>query len=88
MPLTRSDLVASLVTARDLLGRPSLDVQATLDLLNALPADLGNEARASVDEALRLVAGSVEGGAREAVARYALARVIVLLERVGAEHVS
>ncbi len=68
--------------AKELLSRGHLDLKATLAMLKALPADIGEDAQASVREALRDVqAATRRKASQEALARFALARVVTMLER-------
>lgn len=81
MNSTHAMLATQLVVAKDLICQRHLDSTATLAMLNALPADLDDDLRASVEEALKSVAAASSDSRREAIARFALARVIVMLER-------
>ena len=69
--------------ARDLMGRQSPDVEAMLMLLANLPTDQVNvQARGAIAHARTLMALALNGTTSHAtVARFALARVIVLLEK-------
>ena len=68
--------------ARDLVSAGHLDVSAALALLNTLPGTLGPSVAEAVDHAKRAVAAAPGGDHRhQAVARYMVARVLVLLER-------
>lgn len=67
--------------AQDLVSAESLDVTAALALLNTLPDTLGLSVQDAVDHARRAVAAAPGGDHRhQAVARYMVARVLVLLE--------
>lgn len=81
MNSTHAMLTTQLVVAKDLICQRHLDSMATLAMLNALPADLDDDLRASVEEARKSVAAARSDSRREAIARFALARVIVMLER-------
>ncbi len=76
------DTIAELLDiAKNLIGGRRLDLESTLAMLNALPEDIGDKAQSSVEQALQAVAAAVDQDSRyEAVARFALARVIVMLE--------
>ena len=68
--------------AQDLISAETLDVTAALALLNTLPETLGPSVVEAVDHAKRAVAAAPGGDHRhQAVARYMVARVLVLLER-------
>ena len=83
---TQVTITEQLEVAKDLISRRRLDVERTLTMLNALPADIGDKARLSVEQALQTAAAAVERDSRyEALARFALARVIVMLEKQLAE---
>ena len=79
----REDVIAEqLVIAKYLISQPHLDTRATLAMLKALPDDITEDAQASVEEALKDVRAAAKGNSsHEAFARYALARVITMLER-------
>ncbi len=71
-----------LFVAEKLISQPYLDNKLTLAMLNALPADIGDDAQASVEAALKAVDVAAKGNSsHEALARYALARVITMLRR-------
>lgn len=71
-----------LQSAQDLVSAVSLDVTAALTLLNTLPDTLGASLDEAVEHAKRAVAAAPGGDHRhQAVARYMVARVLVLLER-------
>lgn len=68
--------------AQDLISAEALDITAALALLNTLPETLGPCVVEAVDHAKRAVAAAPGGDHRhQAVARYMVARVLVLLER-------
>lgn len=70
--------------AQDLVSAQTLDVAAALALLNTLPDTLGPSVVEAVDHAKRAVAAAPGGDHRhQAVARYMVARVLVLLEQAG-----
>lgn len=72
-------------TAQDLVSADKLDVAAALALLNTLPETLGPSVTEAVDHARRAVAAAPGGDHRhQAVARYMVARVLVLLEQAKA----
>ncbi|WP_237480411.1 hypothetical protein [Lichenibacterium dinghuense] len=78
----RDDETERLRIAQDLISADSLDVAAALALLNTLPETLGPSVVEAVDHAKRAVAAAPGGDHRhQAVARYMVARVLVLLER-------
>lgn len=71
--------------ARDLVFSGRLDVSAALTLLNTLPDTLGPSVAEAVGHAKRAVAGAPGRDHRhQAVARYMVARVLVLLEQARA----
>ena len=79
-------ITQQLDVAKGLIGQRRLDIESTLRLLKALPDDIGDAARSSVDQALQTVAAAAERDSRyEALARFALARVVVMLEKHVAE---
>lgn len=68
--------------AQDLVSSASLDVTAALALLNTMPDTLGKSVSEAVDHARRAVAAAPGKDHRhQAVARYMVARVLVLLEK-------
>lgn len=72
--------------AQDLVSAETLDVTAALALLNTLPATLGPSVHEAVAHAKRAVAAAPGGDHRhQAVARYMVARVLVLLEKAQGE---
>lgn len=72
--------------AQNLVSAETLDVAAALALLNTLPETLGASVLDAVDHAKRAVAAAPGGDHRhQAVARYMVARVLVLLERAQAD---
>ena len=76
------DAAERLRRARDLLRAEALDIVAVLALLNTLPDTLAVSEREAIDHAKRAVAAAPGGDHRhEAVARYMMARLVVLLER-------
>ena len=76
------DLTEQLTLALRLLAQHRLDVVEALAMLDALPPDIGNHY--VVQQARDAVSALAMGGGQHlTIARYALARVIVLLE----EHV-
>lgn len=76
------DEAKQLRIAQDLISAETLDVAAALALLNTLPDTLGPPAQDAVDHAKRAVAAAPGGDHRhQAVARYMVARVLVLLEQ-------
>lgn len=78
----RDDEAERLRIAQDLISADSLDVAAALALLNTLPETLGHSVVEAVDHAKRAVAAAPGGDHRhQSVARYMVARVLVLLER-------
>ena len=83
MKSKREEAIAEqLVTAKYLISQRYLDTKATLAMLKALPNDISEDAQASVKEALKDVRAAAKGNSSyEAFARYALARVITMLER-------
>ena len=86
MKHTQVTITEQIGVAKDLIGRRRLDFGSTLTMLNALPADIGDTARSSVEEALQTVADAAARDSRyEALARFALARVVVTLEQHLAE---
>ena len=79
---TRVTINEQLEVAKNLIGQRRLDFDQTLTMLSALPADIGESARSIVEQALHTVAVAAERDSRyEALARFALARVIVTLEQ-------
>lgn len=87
----QATITEQLDVAKDLIGQRRLDIESTLTMLKALPDDIGDVARSSVEQALQTVAAAAERDsryealARFALARFALARVIVMLEKHLAE---
>ncbi len=82
----QATITQQLDVAKDLINRRRLDIESTMTMLKALPDDVGDAARSSVEHALRTVAAAAERDSRyEALARFALARVIVMLEKHLAE---
>ena len=78
----QATITEQLDVAKDLLDQRRLDIESTLRLLEALPDDIGDAARSSVDQALQTAAAAAERDSRyEALARFALARVVVMLEK-------
>ena len=78
----QATITEQLDVAKDLLDQRRLDIESTLRLLEALPDDIGDAARSSVDQALQTDAAAAERDSRyEALARFALARVVVMLEK-------
>ncbi len=81
MPDMRT-VVEKLALARDLVASDPLDVAAAMALLDQLPAILSDGAMETVVAAREAVAAvDGNGGHRQSVARYALARVVVALEK-------
>ena len=79
---TRVTITEQIEVAKNLINQRRLDFDSTLTMLTALPADIGDTARSSVEQALHTVAVAAERDGRyEALARFALARVIVTLEQ-------
>lgn len=79
-----NDRAERLRIAQDLVSANTLDVEAALALLNTMPDTLGASVREAVEHAKRAVAATPGGDHRhQAVARYMVARVLVLLERDG-----
>ncbi len=75
----RRTIAAQLEIARRLLTQHRLDIVESLGMLNALPPALGNES--AISHARDAVSALTMGnGQHLLIARYALARVIVLLE--------
>ena len=81
----QATITEQLDVAKDLIGQRRLDIESTLGMLKDLPDDIGDAARSSVDQALQTVAAAERDSRYEAVARFALARVIVMLENHLAE---
>ena len=83
----QATITEQLDVAKDLINRRRLDVESTMTMLKALPESIGEAARSSVEHALRTVAAAADRDSRyEALARFALARVIVMLEKHLAEN--
>lgn len=83
-----ADAAERLRLARGLLTAEALDIAAALALLNTMPDTLGAPEREAIDHAKRAVAAAPGGDQRhEAVARYLIARIVVLLEREAASPV-
>ncbi len=81
-PVTAT-IVALLAIAQEIVAEPYLDVEKVLRLLAALPVEeLDLQTRGAVRHA-QLMAVSAQGSStkRDAVARFALHRVVVLLEQ-------
>lgn len=79
------DEAEHLRVAQNLVSATTLDVTAALRLLNTLPETLGPSFAEAVDHARRVVAAAPGGDHRhQAVARYMVARVLVLLEQAQA----
>lgn len=77
-----ADAAERLRRARDLLNTETLDIEASLALLNTLPEVLGDSEREAIDHAKQAVAAAPGGDHRHAaVARYMIARVVALLQR-------
>lgn len=81
-------ITGQLDAAKDLISRRRLDIESTLTMLNAMPDDFGEAARSSVERALQTVAAAARDSRYEALARFALARVVVMLEKQLAERVT
>ncbi len=81
--MTAPTVAALLDLARDLVARREFDVEVVLTLLSKLPGDdLDLQTRGAVKHALIAGATALDGGVgHTAVARFALARVVVLLEK-------
>ena len=79
---TQVTITEQIEVAKNLIGQRRLDFDDALTMLNALPADIGDTARSSVEQALHALAVAAERDSRyEALARFALARVIITLEQ-------
>ena len=81
MKYAQATITEQLDVAKDLLDQRRLDIESTLRLLEALPDDIGDAARSSVDQALQTAAAAERDSRYEALARFALARVVVMLEK-------
>ena len=81
--MTAPTLAALLDVARQLVVQRKFDVEVVLTLLSNLPGDeLDLQTRGAVKHARMVTVAAIEGGtSRTAVARFALARVVVLLEK-------
>ena len=53
MKYAQATITEQLDVAKDLLDQRRLDIESTLRLLEALPDDIGDAARSSVDQALQ-----------------------------------
>lgn len=85
MPSSKPLISAQIDNARNLIANHPFDVEAALAMLSAVPTDLDLQIRGSIRHAQHVVTDAFdESSARVALARFALARVIVLLE----QHVS
>lgn len=85
MPSSKTLISAQIAIARHLVANHPFDVEAGLAMLAAVPTDLNLQIRGSIRHAQHVIVGAGDGSsARVAIARFALARVIVLLE----QHVS
>ena len=83
MPQVQANVAALLDVARDLSAQERFDADVVLELLERLQlVDLDVQSHGAVTHA-RLVATTAlsERSSRDAVARFALARVVTLLER-------
>ena len=82
MPPQPATIAALLCHGRDLLAQIDFDIEQALKWLHALPTnDLDHQECGSIKHAKRAVADSLLDAQTIPVARFALARVIVLLER-------
>ena len=81
MPLQRNERILVIARARELLRHTRLNIKAAIVLLNEMPDDMDCNTQTSVKSALNLVWAARKDRHHEAVARYALARVIVMLDR-------
>ena len=81
----RDEGAERLRVVQDLISAGRLDVAASLALLNTLPDTLGPSVSEAVEHARRAVSAAPGGDHRhQAVARYMVARVLVLLEQAQA----
>ncbi len=80
--MTEPTIAALLDVARDLIAQRRFDAEAVLTLLAKLPADKFDvQVRGAIKHArISAAAAGAGGSSRTAVARFALARVVVLLE--------
>ncbi len=83
MNKSKHELTAQIDLARYLVATLPFDTEAACILLNELPTDLDVQTRGAVRHAQRSVSalGNAAGNSQVALARFALARVVVLLER-------
>ncbi len=83
MNKSKHEFIAQIDTARLLVATLPFDSEVALILLNELPTELDVQTRGAVRHAQRTVStlGNAPGSAQVALARFALARVVVLLER-------
>ncbi len=81
--MTEPTLAALLDVARDLVAQRQFDIEVVQKLLSEMPSgDLALQARGAIRHAQLVVAAAGDGSiSRVAVARFALARVVVLLEQ-------
>ncbi len=85
MPSSKTSISAQIDIARNLIANYPFDVEAALAMLSAVPTDLDLQTRGSIRHAQHVITDAFdESSARVALARFALARVITLLE----QHVS
>lgn len=85
MTQTQVTIAEQIDVAKDLIGERRLDLAGASRMLNALPTEIGDVARSSVGEALQTVAAAERDSRYEALARFALARIVVTLEQHLAE---
>ena len=82
MPSSKSLISAQIETARKLVANHPFDGEAALAMLSAVPTDLDLQIRGSIRHAQHVIAAAFdENSARVALARFALARVVTLLQR-------
>ena len=85
MPPSKTLISAQIKNARDLIATHPFDGEAALAMLSAVPTDLDLQIRGSIRHAQHVITdASDQSSARVALARYALARVVTLLQ----QHVS
>ncbi len=85
MPSSKTLISAQIAIARHLVANHPFDVESALAMLGAVPIDLDLQIRGNIRHAQHVIANaSDESSGDVAIARFALARVIVLL----AQHAS
>lgn len=85
IPSSNTLISAQIETARNLIANHPFDGEAALAMLSAVPTDLDLQIRGCIRHAQHVITDAFdESSARVTLARYALARVVTLLQ----QHVS